>query len=200
MAMYQYDIQITRGDTFDKDIEFEDNTISLSGKSAKSQVRPKLESDVLLAEMYCNVDSTKNNIHLSLTSQQTSNLQPGTYAYDVFLLGTGFRKCYIGGKFIVEGRATIVEDEKITISGTVTWIDDNNPNRPSSVVIHLWGNGEAVAMKTVTAEANWEYSFTNIDKSDGIDVITYTITEEDVEGYYVGIDGYNVVNTLIGNE
>lgn len=196
MAMYPYDIEIVRGETYDNDIDFSDSSISLEGKTAKSQVRPKLESDVLLAEMTCNVDSETNTIHLNLTSAQTSALQPGTYAYDVFLIGTGFRKCYVGGQFIVRGRSTIVEEEKVTVSGVKTWIDNDNPNRPASITIKLFANYEQVDSKTVTAADNWAWTFENLPKMSGSAVITYTITEDAVTGYTTEVNGYNVTNTI----
>jgi len=108
---YPYDIEIVKGETYDNDIDFEDKTISLEGKTAKSQVRPKFESDELLAEMQCVVNTEENMIHISLSSAQTSALQPGVYVYDVWVIGTGFRKCYIGGKFIVTGRSTVVPED-----------------------------------------------------------------------------------------
>lgn len=113
MAKKIHDIEITRSETYDNDIELttDSENISLEGKTAKAQIRPEKESNELTAEFSCVVDAQKNTIHLSLTSEQTTAIQPGTYAYDVFLLGERFSKCYLGGKFIVDGRSTIIEEE-----------------------------------------------------------------------------------------
>lgn len=109
---YEYDIEIVKGETFDKDIDFTDSTISLDGKTAKSQVRKNDETDELLAEMQSVVNTSTNTIHISLTSTQTAALDLGTYAYDVWLIGQGFRRCYVGGKFVVSKRVTVVSAEE----------------------------------------------------------------------------------------
>lgn len=50
--------------------------------------------------------------------------------------------------------------------------------------------------KTVTAEDNWAWSFTNLPKYDtNGNLITYTITENPVSGYTSHVDGYNVKNS-----
>ena len=196
---YEYDIEITRGETYDNDIEIETakgDAIDLTGKTAKAQIRPKEESDELSAEFYCTVNASENTIHLALTSQQTTSLQPGTYSYDVFLLGTGFRKCYIGGRFIVRGRTTIIEDETVTVSGSKTWDDsfDLDGIRPTSITINLLADGVQVDSVTVTEEDNWAWTFSGLTKYSGDREISYTITEDAIEGYTTVYDGYNVRN------
>lgn len=104
MAKYIYDIEITRGETFDRSIEFE--AMDLTGKTGKAQVRPEPGSDTLSAEFGCSIDYGKSTLRLTLTSDQTNAMVPGTYAYDVWLIGADFSRPYIAGKFIVSEHVT----------------------------------------------------------------------------------------------
>ena len=80
-----------------------------------------------------------------------------------------------------------------TISGTKSWDDDNNRDgiRPGSVTINLLADGEpakysdgkAVEPVTTNADKNWEYKFENLPLYKDGSPITYSITEDDVEGY-----------------
>ena len=87
--------------------------------------------------------------------------------------------------------------EKTEISGSKTWDDKDNQDgkRPESITIHLFANGEEVATKEVTATDNWSYSFKDLPKYKDGKEITYTITEDKVEGYTTEIKGYNVTNS-----
>ena len=50
---------------------------------------------------------------------------------------------------------------------------------------------------TVTAESGWTFSFTDLPKyKDGV-LITYTVTEDAVDGYVTVINGFNVTNTYV---
>ncbi len=87
--------------------------------------------------------------------------------------------------------------ETIDIAGSNTWVDSDNQDgiRPSSVTVHLLANGNPVDSKTVTADDNWGWSFTDLPKlgSDG-QPIAYTLTADSTDGYTTTIDGYNVTN------
>ncbi|MBQ6517571.1 MAG: Cna B-type domain-containing protein, partial [Anaerolineaceae bacterium] len=89
------------------------------------------------------------------------------------------------------------EIEKIDISGSKTWVDNNNQDgkRPDSITIRLLADGTEVDSKTVTAADNWAYSFEDLDKYAEGTEIAYTISEDTVEGYTTVYDGYNVTNT-----
>lgn len=83
------------------------------------------------------------------------------------------------------------------ISGTKTWDDNNNQDgkRPESITVRLLADGTEVANQTVTASNDWNYEFTNLPKYRNGKEITYTIAEDDVEGYTVTVEGYNITNT-----
>lgn len=97
----------------------------------------------------------------------------------------------------------VTNTQTTTVSGTKTWDDgDNRDNkRPGSITINLNvrnsdGVDEMLKSKTVTAEDNWAWSFTNLPKYDtNGNLITYTITENPVSGYTSHVDGYNVKNS-----
>ncbi|MBO7245137.1 MAG: Cna B-type domain-containing protein, partial [Clostridia bacterium] len=89
--------------------------------------------------------------------------------------------------------------EKVEVSGSKTWDDDNNRDgiRPESITINLLANGEKVQTITVSVEDDWAWSFEGLHKyEDGVEIV-YTITEEAVEGYETVIDGYNVTNVHV---
>ncbi len=106
----------------------------------------------------------------------------------------------------VDGYTTEVNDynvtnthtpEVVTVAGSKTWNDGNNQDgiRPESITINLLKNGTVMDTITVTEADGWAWSFENLAKYEAGVEITYTITEEAVEGYTTEVNGYNVTNT-----
>ena len=87
--------------------------------------------------------------------------------------------------------------EIISVEGGKTWEDAENQDgkRPDSIVIRLYADGVEVASKTVNTADNWKWSFTDLPKYSGGKEITYTITEDLVEGYTTTVNGFDVTNT-----
>ena len=87
--------------------------------------------------------------------------------------------------------------EKISISGSKTWDDADNQDgkRPESITVKLLANGQEKDSKTVTANDNWSWSFTGLDKYNSGTEIVYTISEDTVADYTTVVDGYNITNT-----
>ena len=91
--------------------------------------------------------------------------------------------------------------ETVVIEGTKTWYDGGNEGaRPESITIRIYADGEELTdlAKTVTAADDWKWSFTDLPKYKEGEVgqeITYTITEDPVDGYISEVDGYDVTNT-----
>ena len=89
--------------------------------------------------------------------------------------------------------------ETTSITGTKTWDDADNQDgkRPESIIVNLLANGEIVASQTVKADeaGNWTYTFKDLPKYANGKEITYTVTEEAVEGYETSVDGFNITNT-----
>lgn len=91
-------------------------------------------------------------------------------------------------------------DTTENVSGTKTWVDDNNADhtRPESITVDLYQNGVKANSKQVTAKDNWQYSFNDLAKYDSQGkVINYTVKEEPVAGYNSQQKGYDFVNTEI---
>ncbi len=87
--------------------------------------------------------------------------------------------------------------ETIDIEGTKTWDDANNQDgiRPDFITVNLFANGEKADSIKVTAEDNWTWSFRGVPKYAAGNEITYTVTEDRVEGYTPDIDGFDITNT-----
>lgn len=89
--------------------------------------------------------------------------------------------------------------ETITLSGAKTWNDADNQDgkRPDSITIRLYANGTELKDKavTVTADDGWKWSFAGLPKyADGKE-ITYTISEDAVDGYTPAYTDFDVTNT-----
>ena len=95
---------------------------------------------------------------------------------------------------------TNTNTEKVSVSGTKTWNDNNNQDgkRPVSITVNLLKNGTKVDSKTVTPDVSgaWTYSFSSLDKynADGTE-ITYTVSEDPVDGYTSTVTGTNITNS-----
>ncbi|WBB30750.1 Cna B-type domain-containing protein [Parvimonas micra] len=89
------------------------------------------------------------------------------------------------------------EPEKTFVEGSKTWEDANNQDgkRPKEIKINLLKNGKVLETKTVTEKDGWKWKFENLDKYEKGEVIKYTITEEQVEGYTTVVTGHNVKNS-----
>ncbi|MCR8968514.1 Cna B-type domain-containing protein [Facklamia sp. 7083-14-GEN3] len=83
------------------------------------------------------------------------------------------------------------------IEGEKTWDDANNQDgiRPKEVTVRLMNGDTEVAVQKVSEATDWKYSFKDVPvKKDG-EEITYTVTEDSVDGYENKIEGFNITNT-----
>ena len=87
--------------------------------------------------------------------------------------------------------------EKVSVEGSKTWNDADNQDgkRPESIIVRLFADGTEVTSKEVTANDNWSWSFTDLDKYNSGTEIVYTISEDTVADYTTVVDGYNITNT-----
>ena len=87
--------------------------------------------------------------------------------------------------------------EKVSVEGSKTWNDngDQDGKRPESITVRLFADGTEVTSKTVTANDNWKWSFTDLDKYNSGTEIVYTISEDTVADYTTVVNGYDVTNT-----
>ena len=98
----------------------------------------------------------------------------------------------------VEGTDIIntIEQEKIDISGTKTWIDPQGTEHPT-ITINLFRDGQkcwSLEMKN----GDSRYVFPNLDKYDLADghAYVYTVEEEAVDGYTSAQNGFDFTNTV----
>lgn len=86
--------------------------------------------------------------------------------------------------------------ETTSVSGKKTWIDNNDQDgiRPDSITINLLANGEKIDSRIVTAADGWSWNFGNLPVKNAGKTISYTITEDVVEGYETTIKDYDVTN------
>ena len=83
------------------------------------------------------------------------------------------------------------------MKGTKTWDDANDQDgkRPKEITIKLLKNGQEFKTQKVTAADGWKWSFDNLDKYENKQEITYTVVEEQVEGYTTKVNGYDITNS-----
>ncbi|PGD49746.1 cell wall anchor protein [Bacillus toyonensis] len=106
----------------------------------------------------------------------------------------------VGYKSEVNGyNITNTKVAKMTVEGTKKWKDGNATDRPSSIQVDLLQNGNVIQTQEVTAANDWKYSFTNIESYDvNGSAYTYTVKERPVAGYKSEINGYDIINTKVG--
>ncbi|WP_156010962.1 Cna B-type domain-containing protein, partial [Streptococcus ruminantium] len=113
----------------------------------------------------------------------------------------------------VEGYTTTVgtvENGNVTITNTYepsttsikvnkVWKDNNNQDglRPTSITVNLLADGEVVKTETITpnADGDWSHTFTDLPEYKNGKKITYTVSEEKVEGYETKVEGTTITNT-----
>lgn len=101
--MYTQDFTVKRGETFKVDIYFKDNNkniVDLTGYEAKSQIRPSVENNELIAEIQCTVIEDEGIVHLELPKEITYEIPAGSYFYDLYLTKDGINTYYLQGRFI----------------------------------------------------------------------------------------------------
>ncbi|MGN1388144.1 MAG: Cna B-type domain-containing protein, partial [Bulleidia sp.] len=92
--------------------------------------------------------------------------------------------------------------ETVTVSGTKTWDDSNNQDgkRPESITVRLLANGNEVRSTTVDSSTSWTYSFSDLPKYEDGREITYTVTEDSIDGYSTEISGFSITNIYTPSE
>lgn len=107
----------------------------------------------------------------------------------------------------VDGYDSIVDHYDITnvrsgetsVEVTKEWLDDESEDRPSKIDVNLLQNGAMYLETDVTAKDDWSYTFEDLPKYDeqGVEY-SYTIEEEQVNGYETAIDGFDITNLRVG--
>ena len=104
----------------------------------------------------------------------------------------------------VDGYTTKVDGYNITnthkanttkVEGTKKWIDTGfEEHRPKTITIRLFADGEELQHKEINANGKWEYEFDNLPEYKNGKKIKYTIKEDDIEGYEIIINDFDITN------
>ena len=78
-------------------------------------------------------------------------------------------------------------DNKISIPVTKVW--NGKGDHPASVTVRLVADGKVIATQVLSAQNNWQYTFTNLEKTKGGQTIQYKVTEDEVPGYSSSTSG-----------
>lgn len=102
-----------KGQSWNRNLRFkvgtgsQQTTKDLTGWTAKAEIRPEQNSDTLSAEIHANVTGTDGMISLGLLADETAQLWPGDYSWDLRTVEpNGEVKYWLYGKFTVKGRTT----------------------------------------------------------------------------------------------
>lgn len=105
------------------------------------------------------------------------------------------------------GTGTATGDEQVSVSVSKIWDDQNNADgtRPTSVTVHLYADGVDTGKSEVLSDANgWTATFSNLNKNQTgtTTAITYTVVEDEIEGYTTQVtgdaaSGFTITNTHI---
>ena len=121
------------------------------------------------------------------------------YTVDEVNIPAGYTKTITGNVTDGFNITNTYTPEKVQVSGSKNWNDDGNAagTRPGSITIRLYANGSEIDHKTVTEKDGWSWNWTGLNRY-GADhkEISYTISEDAVDGYTSSISGYNVTNTV----
>lgn len=103
------DLICYKGQHWNRNLRFEvgDEIKDLTGWQAFAEIRPEENSDTLSAEMHVGVTGVDGMISLALLAEQTAELWPDVYYWDLKTIEpNGEIKYWLYGKFYVDGRVT----------------------------------------------------------------------------------------------
>lgn len=102
------DLHCYRGQTYEQNFIFKSggNPLDLTGAIATAQIKPNENTKALVAEFDVTVTGDEGKVTLALSNEITEEIRPGTYRYDLRIIGNERVKYWVCGKFIVSGRVT----------------------------------------------------------------------------------------------
>ena len=103
------DLNCYKGQTYQQNLYFKNSDGSpydLTEKTFTAQIRRRENIGALIAEMNCTV-MNDGRLSLELTADETAEIDPGTYYWDLKTVEGIKVTYYIRGKFVVEGRVTV---------------------------------------------------------------------------------------------
>lgn len=100
-------------------------------------------------------------------------------------------------EFVNRYDSKLPPQDTAVIEGQKIWRHGENPqeDRPTSIVVLVYGDGEIVLQQQITEKDGWSYRF-ELPKYDASgEEILYTVDEAVMENYEKTIDGYDLINT-----
>ena len=90
---------------------------------------------------------------------------------------------------------TNTRSETVEVHVAKSWLDEDETDRPDTITVMLYQNGDLYKDVTLSADDNWTHTFEDLDgfDEDGQGYV-YTIEEDPVTGYETRIDGYDITN------
>lgn len=89
-------------------------------------------------------------------------------------------------------------ETRIEVPVQKVWVDFDNrdKNRPDSIMVHLYADGERVATAILTEDGGWKNTFRDLPKynRETFEEIVYTISEEPVDYYKTVINHFTIIN------
>ncbi len=92
-----------------------------------------------------------------------------------------------------EPNTVLIQGVKTREQGNNT--EDPEENRPDSIIVYIYADGEIAVQRQVTAQDNWSYGFELPRYAEDGHEIVYTVGEAAIEGYKTQIQGYDLHNT-----
>ena len=154
----------------------------------------------------CKYSNDNGSRHTIVYTVEETEIPEGYIAKVTGNASTGFvvKNTYETGKLIIEKNFDIApwepftpDDSPVDIPVIKTWNDNGNRdgNRPESVTVHLFADGEEIASAQLNEANGWKTTFTGLQRlREDKEKIVYTITEDPVEWYTAEINGYNIRN------
>lgn len=110
IKLVNVDLTVYKGQSWNRNLRFQyenGGVYDLTGCIARAQIRARENAEALVAEMITNVVGSEGLVSLALTHQQTGQLLPGVYYWDLKLTKPNDQpKYWIRGKVHIIGRVT----------------------------------------------------------------------------------------------
>ncbi|MCI3860396.1 Cna B-type domain-containing protein [Lactococcus garvieae] len=185
----------------------------LSGSAKLIKVDNKTK-DILAGAVFKVVNSkgevVAKDLYTDANGEVTSGLlAPGDYAFVETQAPDGYALDTTPNPFkVVSGQNSAVtlemyNSQAIQISGTKTWVDDDNTMglRPELITINLYQNNKKIKSAKIGEKNKWKYTFEGLPKYNNLgEEYSYRVEEEKVKYYEMKQNGFDFTNTLVYSE